>query len=475
MSWPAFSPRGLCVGLALLGGTSCELSTSSLNPSSDSGQVSDPASAEARAVVCESSDCGPSYENFFDESNVADLHIRFDPATLAEHKTAAEDWATLMWSKWYHCGPYTNYLPVTVTYDPGQGITPTSLEKVGIRFRGGKGKGDKRPGFKLAFHKLLDKPAEGQKKRRFADLNRLNLLSLERDESVMVQCMGYKLMREFGLPAPMCNHLRVYVNGEYYGLMENVEEPDDGRFLTRHFGQNKGALFEASHGCGFRDHLADLEYKGPKFKDGYHKAYDLVRGDPTQDQPKLMDMIHCADDTTTPDDEAFRACIKNWIDVPVWLKTIAAESITPMLESFTGARRNYYLYFVKDPQAEHGGRFQIYSWDYDHTLHRVKCSPENCDLLTAIPSWWAPNGQRSRLTTRLTSVFRDEYCQYLAEFRDHVYLESQIDEMADAIRPAMKKDPDIGAEEWADEVLEMRNHLRSRRVQVTEMMTNICK
>jgi len=327
---------------------------------------------------------------------------------------------------------------------------------------------------KLAIHELLAAPPEGQARRRFADLNRLNLLSLESDESVMVQCMGYKLLREYGLPAPRCNHLRVYVNGEYYGLMQNVEEPDDGRFLTHRFGNNAGMLIEASHGCGFDDHLADLEYLGPSYGDGYDRAYDIARGEIAQADALLIPMLACGDETQTPDDSQFRACIEEWIDLDQWLRTIAAESITPALESFTGARRNYYLYFVPDAAAPQGGRFQTYSWDFDHTLHRVRCEPSDCDLWTAIPSWWSSTGERAKLVQRLLRVYDADYCRILQAYLDDVFLERHVDEMAEVIRPAMVEDPDLPLDVWEAEVATMRDHITDRRLDAQAQIDAMC-
>ena len=62
---------------------------------------------------------------------------------------------------------------------------------------------------------------------RFHDLNRLNLLSVESDPTLMGQCLGYRLTREVGVPAPRCNHVELWVNGDFYGVASNAEEADD--------------------------------------------------------------------------------------------------------------------------------------------------------------------------------------------------------------------------------------------------------
>ncbi|HET9953539.1 MAG TPA: CotH kinase family protein [Polyangiaceae bacterium] len=402
-------------------------------------------------------DCGPSTRDFFSNEQVADLKLTIDDATLKSYGYEPGQWLDLLWDKWNnHCGPY-DWVPVTMTYESPDGNGNTTLEKVAMRLRGTKSRGVNRlQGFKLDFTKSLPK----DNNRRFAGLSRVNALSNEGDDSNMLQCMGYKLMRDFGLEAPLCNHLRVFINGKLYGVMESVERAKDARFLKNHFETSNGFLYAASASCGYGDSLADLGYKGDTFDvPDYTKIYEVLRGTPQDAEVNLIPMLKCGDPAQTPDDEDFKTCISEWIDVEQWLREIAAESIMPSLEDFVGARRNYFLYFKPDAAAPHGGRMLVWGWDYDTVLQRATCYPQSCDPFTSVAGWFGPRGKRQPLLTRLTSVFKARYCELLNEYLDEVYDPTKVDEMASVIEGSMAEDTVTEFSAWQSEVTRMREYM----------------
>jgi hypothetical protein len=252
--------------------------------------------------------------------------------------------------------------------------------------------------------------------------------------------------------------------------MQSVEEVDDGRF-RRHFfkdSQDNGTLYSCSGGCGYDDSKADLEFYGDEFIEGknpnalapgeYPKAYEPINlegGEPKLDggapdptaraaankaelERNLVPMLKCGDKDTTPDDEAFKTCIQDWIDVDEWLKVIAAESLMPTIESFVGAKRNYYLYFRPEDASPHGGRFLVYSWDYDAAMNRAGCNPSSCDPFTAVATWYTGGG-RPALVLRLTNVFKDRYCAAMNAFLRDAYQPELVDGFAAVLGPVMSE------------------------------------
>jgi spore coat protein CotH len=435
--------------------------------------------------------CGPTDEQFFDNGKVAEVRITFDQADLDKavqelrskgNEEPLDTWLDVLWGKWKHCAPYDNFVPVTMEYRSPDGVGNATLRKVGMRLRGTKGRGrNEIQGFKLDFRALLPPDGDGgaQADRRFAGETKISVLSLESDHSLLVQALAYKLMRDWkDVPAPRCNHLKVYVNGVYYALIQNVEEVDDSRFIKNAFkkSEDDGALYSCSGGCGYDDSFADLEYYGDTFAD-YEppKRYEPLR---QVDSPEteLIPMLKCGDAKATPDDAEFKTCISEWIDVNEWLKLIAAESLMPTLQSFLGAKRNFYLYFKTDAAALHGGRFLIYSWDYDAALLHESCYPSNCDPFTAVTGWYGPAGVRAKLATRLTSVFKAEYCAAMNRFLHDVYRPEAVDELAGPLEPIIsaetfpfadgvdtmgqkvKRDP-LTSEEWKAEVAKVRDFI----------------
>lgn len=466
------------VALAALAGCSADP-----QPGAGSG-TTDPTAAvlarQAPAGGCVSN-CGPHADDFFDRSKLATLRLNFAGTDLEAFGFGSEQWLDLLWSKWKFCNEKYTWIPATLEYESPDGNGNLTMQRVGVRLRGSKGRGTNPiQGMKIEFEKLIPDPAAGEEDRRFADLNQINLLSVEKDKSVMLQCLSYQLMRDNGVPAPRCNHLRVVVNGEPYGVMQSVEKADDGPFLRHQFGDNDGSLFGGSTSCTLQNpYGASLDYEGDVFAGDYLKAYEIVRGDVVDAESQLIPMFKCGDATTTPDDEGFRACISDWIDVDEWLRVIAGESLISQLESFVGARRNVYLYFKPDAAAPHGGRFLVWGWDYDTGLQRATCNPNapggvGCDPFEAVAKWFSLPGLRPRLVTRLTSVFKAEYCQIMKSFLTDVFQPERVDRTSMVLDAAMQENLLPPYDEWRAEVAHMRDFMDEQLVAQSAIVDAAC-
>src|SRR5512133_1845176 len=314
--------------------------------------------------------------------------------------------------------------------------------------------------------------------RRFADLNRINILSIESDPSHMYQCLSYKMMRDFGIPAPFCNYLKVYVNNKYYGLLPNVEQVNKG-YARRHFGTNGSSLYGGSPGdgdCpnGIQDSAAKLNYSGDSFS-SYTSQYQLTNATSASAEKDLIPMIKCGDATQTPDDAKFKTCISEWIDVQEWLHLIAAESVMPELESFVGYYRNWYLHFTPDSSAPHGGKFVIWPWDLDTSFNKITCYPTSCDPFTSVDSFYGPRNARAKFVTRLTTVFKSEYCTALKDFVSKVYKTTAVDEFAKVMEPGISGDPSVTPTTWQSEVSKLRTHITSRASALQSQISSTCQ
>lgn len=406
--------------------------------------------------------CGPTYEQFFDNEKLATLRITIDAAD------AGANWLDTLWQKWKHCAPFT-WVPVTMQYESPDGLGNVTLPNVGMRLRGSMKRGtNSLQGFKLDVQ-VLDTPGAAGK-RRFADLNRINTLSVEGDPSHLVPCAAYKMLRDSGLPAPRCNHLKVYVNGAYYGLMENAEQINKG-YLRRHFGTNQGSLYGGSPSMsdceadGFQDSQAQLTYSTDSFS-SYASQYQLTHATASEAEQNLIPMLKCG---ASADDEAFKTCIAEWLDVDEWLQQIAAESVMPSLEGLTGYYRNYYLYFKPDSSAPRGGRFVVWSWDLDKTFHHQKCNTSTCDVLAGVSSYYGSK-PRAKLVTRLTTLFRARYCAALKNFLDTAFKASAIDAMNTVIQSGFAGETTVNA----SEATTIKNFIGTRTTAVQTQIAAAC-
>jgi hypothetical protein len=417
--------------------------------------------------------CGPTYEQFFDETKLATIRI-----TLPASETGNLDAATYLKDNRTHCKPF-NYRRGSMEYEHPDGLGDITLPDVGVRARGSRDQPTQ--GLKLDVQTFYTPGAEGN--RRFADLNRVNILSLEGDSAHMLQCLGYRMMRDVGIPAPRCNFVKVFINDDYYGLLENVEQVNKG-YVRRRFGNSNGFIYAGSpsqseQACGgFSDSRARLQYSGDSWS-SYSSQYLLVKGTSADAMSNLVPMLKCGDATQTPDDNAFRSCISDWIDVQEWLRVIAAETVMPELESFIGYYRNIYLYFKPDPAAPNGGKFVVWPWDIDTSFNKQACYPSctatSQNVLTSVSSFYGPAGTRAPLVQRLTTVFRAEYCAAMTEFASVAMKPSTIDAWANVMEPGMSGEPNHSSAEWQMAVSKLRTWVQDRAAAVPTMIQSACQ
>ena len=74
-------------------------------------------------------------------------------------------------------------------------------------------------------------------------LDKLCLNNIIQDNTYMKDYLTYQLMREAGVPSPLCSYAYVTVGGEDWGLYLAVEDVEDA-FLGRNYGSDHGELYK---------------------------------------------------------------------------------------------------------------------------------------------------------------------------------------------------------------------------------------
>ncbi len=74
-------------------------------------------------------------------------------------------------------------------------------------------------------------------------LDKLCLNNLIQDNTLMKDFLVYQMMRDMGVPSPLCSFAYITVNGEDWGLYLAVEAVEDS-FLQRNYGSNYGELYK---------------------------------------------------------------------------------------------------------------------------------------------------------------------------------------------------------------------------------------
>jgi hypothetical protein len=238
------------------------------------------------------------------------------------------------------------YVPADVEID-GE-----ALRHVGLRYKGNgtyliSARALKRS-FKLDFDRY-------DASLSFHGLAKLNLNSGAMDPTKVREALAYTVFRAAGVAAPRTAFAEVWLSvpgryaREYLGLYTVVEQVDK-RFLKTHFGSGRGLLLKPEGIRGLPHFGDDLEaYKGP---------YNPRGGsDDEQGWQRLVELCRLINKA---DEAVFREKIREYLDVPAFVRFLAVNALLASLDGFIGLGHNYYLYHVPET-----GRFTFIPWDLD--------------------------------------------------------------------------------------------------------------
>lgn len=316
-----------------------------------------------------------------------------------------EDWLDGLWADTVPDDPCYEipYQSISVAFqNPATGEREEYAD-VGVRLRGNASLeaailGEELPGIKLSWSEFVDD-------RELHGSRKLNLLGSEGDFTLLREHLALSLADELGLVGPDNAHALVYVNGELYGVMPYTEEPDDSAFVDRHFLGAEGSLYKASGYCGTGP--PDLRWISDDPED-YALDYVPKAGTQVSDiADDLIPMLDCATNTTN---EAFAACIPEWIALDDFLVLVAMDQLLPDPDGMVGRAHNYMLFFDRG-----WDRFYPYFWDKDQTFytHEMTAASTVFDLDLVNDDETKP-----LLVSRLQSVFPAEYCDALRRVHD---------------------------------------------------------
>jgi hypothetical protein len=282
-----------------------------------------------------------------------------------------------------------------------RGLDTMRVDSIGFRFRGNTSRDSQKKSFKVSFNTFR----RGQK---FLGLEKLNINGEHNDPSIMRSKIGWDLFRSMGIPASRSNHVRLYVNDEYYGLYVNVEHVDE-QFLQRHFENDQGNLYK----CLWP---ADMTWLGP---DGSayrplgddRRPYDLKLKD--SDLEGYDDLAHFIDVVNNTGPADFREALEGAFNVNGFLRVLAVTTITGSWDSYWFLKNHYYLY--AHPET---GLFEFIPYDFDNIMGIWwEGIYPGLDWGTRdVYEWGHPDAAEARpLVDRILAVpeYRDRYTLYL--------------------------------------------------------------
>ncbi len=368
----------------------------------------------------------PDYDKVFPEDAVQRLDIVI----------SSEDWAAIQedLAGMPHSAPGNNldgtFEPIWVPCDFFYGNK--QWYKTGIRVKGNSSlrstisAGIKKYSFKLDFDQYED-TYPGILNQRFYGFKQLNLNNNFEDQSFMREKVAGDLFREFGIPCAKSAYYEVYINygngSQYFGLYTMVEEVDDTVISTQ-FAVNDGNLYKpegtaASFGSGTYN-TADF------YKKTNEESSDW------SDIKALYDALHSG--TRISDPAAWRVLLESEIDMDLFIKWLAANTVMQNWDSYGRMPHNYYLY--NDPDLK---RFIWIPWDNNEALQTGKQGGAiNLDLGGVSDQWPLISYVASDL------LYYSLYKQYARSFTSTVFESSKVqvtyDYYYDLIRESVEKE-----------------------------------
>ena len=324
----------------------------------------------------------------------------------------------LLKENWYSDHSY----PAMFIYD-----NEDTLHKVGMRLKGNTSRAANRKGFRIEFDEFAQQSFQGLKK--------FNINGNHNDPSMSREYLAAHAMNQAYNPSIRGNHVRLYINGQYYGVRHNSEFIDK-TFVQSRFGDNTGNLYKCSW-------PADLTWKGSAqqtYKDilnGTDRAYDLKTNETADDYTDLVNFINAINNSPT---DSFVPRIERLFDVQAYLKTLAMEVLIGHWDNYFANKNNYWLYHNMKT-----GKFVYLPYDMDNTFG-IQWGFSDINTRN-IHNWGNKAGSAAPLTYKLFALpqYKRMYEFYIREhLKDPFQTDSlykELDYIASLIDTSMKKDP----------------------------------
>jgi hypothetical protein len=243
-------------------------------------------------------------------------------------------WDSLLAAPDVYCSGDIVYAPTGDTADE------IALAGVGIRLKGWASFQplDQKPAFKIKFDEFVPD-------QELLGLERLTLNNMVQDMGMVRERLVYRYLRELGVPAPLCNHARVYVNDVYYGLYANLQSLDK-TFVKSLFEPSPGNLYD------ILEYFIDL-------LPGNEPYYDLETNEDAPDTSDLTALIAAVNGPI----ESYYTDAAARLDFEEFLALGGAQAVIADWDGYFGASNNYKLYHELERD-----RFILLPWGTDQTL-----------------------------------------------------------------------------------------------------------
>lgn len=271
-------------------------------------------------------------------------------------------------------------------------VDGTLYKDVGVRFRGASSYYG--AGYKKSINVTMDAFVPDQE---LMGYDSLNLSNGYNDPTFCREVIAYQLHRKY-MPAPKANYVKVYINGWFYGLMMNVQQPDK-KFISQWYEDNTGNRYRCDPPTRAGRDKSALQWLGSNLQD-YRNAYELKTDPgsavkPWEDVRKLCNVLNNSSNAQLPID------LPKIFDVDQAQRYLALQIVLVNLDSYLYRGNDYYLYH--DP---HHNLISTLAWDMNESFggygagmsvsqrivvtpfYNIRSSrPLNGKMYSVIPKW----------------------------------------------------------------------------------------
>ncbi len=326
------------------------------------------------------------------------------------------------------------YIPVAVEF---KGQTWKDAE---MRVRGDDSRSFPKKSYRIKFN---SKPfANGRKK--------INLNAEYLDESYVCQYLSSIAYAKAGVPCFKSEHVRMYINGRFYGLYLMIEVVDED-FLKSRGLDPKGELFKASLE---RSTLSVFD----TVRKNWEKKTSLIYGyDVLEDLRDRLNMV--------PDWD-FYNFIKRYFDYDNFISFLAMGALTANGSAYY---HNYYLYYDRFKTK----KWTLIPWDLDKTFFKY-------GYLLAYNSFGKaratnPIFGRAWANDKILSDVRAKIDEFASDFFNSEFFDPIIDSLKEVLEASVAEDErdlvdSLGT--WLSALEKNKKYVRERRSRLVYQFEN---
>ena len=235
-----------------------------------------------------------------------------------------------------------HHYPASFVFD--NGVVRDTVAIVGFRLRGNTSRKAAKKSFKVSFN-------EFEKGQKYRGVEKLNINGEHNDPSITRAKICFDFLDYLEVPASRANHVKLFINGTYFGLYVNVEHYDEEFTQSRFNGE--GNLYKCTYG-------ADLRYRGAS-ADNYKLSYYELK---KPNAPRAYeDLAHFIDVLNNTPNDKLECELEQVFNVNSYLRCLVFDVLCGNWDGPNYNKNNFYLYYNTQ-----SGLFEYIPYDLDNTL-----------------------------------------------------------------------------------------------------------